>query len=78
MRSFVSATDRHIPQVMNHSLVSADSTTHLKIVVLALIGAIAVVMVGIASHQTQAGHLAPMVKAGKPSSYSSQDRSTVR
>ena len=34
---------------MNHSIVTADRSTHLKIVVVALIGAIAVVSVGIAA-----------------------------
>ena len=34
---------------MNHSIVTADRGTHLKIVVVALVGAIAVVSVGIAA-----------------------------
>lgn len=54
---------------MNHSFYSVDRTTHLKILAVALIGAIAVAGIGIAAHSSggsaQAGHLG-VVKAGQP------------
>jgi len=40
---------------MNHSIATADRTTHLKIVVVALIGAALVAGVGIAARITHAG-----------------------
>jgi len=67
---------------MNRSLITAGTTTHLKIVAVALVGAILVVAVGIAGHaaSTQAGwsSTATVVKAGKPSAYSGHDGSTIR
>jgi hypothetical protein len=72
-------------QAMDHSLITAGSGAHLKIVAVALIGAILVVMVGIANHASQpplGGRTAAMagmiVKAGVPATYSGHDRSTVR
>jgi hypothetical protein len=61
---------------MNHSLLSADQYTHLKIVSLALIAAIAVVVIGItariaddarASARVETG--APVLKASKSMAY---------
>jgi hypothetical protein len=59
---------------MNHSLLSADRDTHLKIVSLALIAAIAVVVVGISAHvdgsvdaRIETG--GPVLKAGKSVTY---------
>ncbi|WP_213771835.1 hypothetical protein [Bradyrhizobium sp. dw_78] len=55
---------------MNSSMYSADRTTHLKIVVLALVAAIGVAGFGISARfsaddgYSQAAHL---IKAGKPS-----------
>jgi hypothetical protein len=69
---------------MNHSLVTADRTTHLKIVVLALIAGIAVVGVGITSHVTNSDQTAsieargPVIKAGKPVAITSRDGATIR
>ena len=37
---------------MNHSLVTADRTTHLKIVAVSLVAAIAVILVGITARVT--------------------------
>ena len=37
---------------MNHSLVTADRTTHLKIVAVSLVAAIAVIVVGITARVT--------------------------
>ena len=70
----------------NSSLVTADRTTHLKIVVVSLVAAIVVVAVGIAarpiapelgaSARIQAS--GPAIKAGKPTAVTSSDASTVR
>jgi hypothetical protein len=55
---------------MNYSIYSADRTTHLKIVVVALLASIGITSFGIAAH-FQAGNqylrTAYVVKAGKPS-----------
>ena len=40
---------------MNHSLVTADRTTHLKIVAVSLIAAIAVILVGVTARITDTG-----------------------
>ncbi len=54
---------------MNHSMYSADRATHLKIVVVALVAAIAVAGLAISSHvnsDNAAVSTAAVVKAGKP------------
>ena len=58
---------------MNHSLVTADRTTHLKIVAVSLVAAIAVILVGVTARVTdKSGASAnlqahgPVLKAGKP------------
>jgi hypothetical protein len=65
---------------MDHSLLTASRTTHVKIVVVALLGAILVVTVGIASHLGATGSaVAPAVlKAGEPAAYSNRDGAVVR
>jgi hypothetical protein len=66
---------------MDHSLLTASRTTHVKIVVVALLGAILVVTVGIASHlgATGSSAVAPgVVKAGEPAAYSNRDGALVR
>jgi hypothetical protein len=66
---------------MNHSLLFADRNTHLKIVTVALVAAIAVVTAGIFTHVAQTGptNNAPIiVKAGKPATYTHNDGATVR
>ena len=68
---------------MQHSLITASGTTHLKIMVVALIGAILVVAAGIALHQqdVQQSSRAPetiVVKAGHPMTYTRQDGSIIR
>ena len=64
---------------MNHSIHSADRTTHLKIVVVALVAGIAVAAFGISARTgsdfTQTAHV---MKAGKPVVVTSSDASTVR
>jgi hypothetical protein len=55
---------------MNHSIYSADRTTHLKIVVMALVVSIGVASVGIAAHfkvRKQYSAVAHVFKADKPS-----------
>ena len=42
---------------MNHSLVTADRTTHLKIVAVSLVAAIAVILVGVTARITDTGTL---------------------
>ena len=44
---------------MNHSLVTADRTTHLKIVAVSLVAAIAVILVGITARVTDTGASPP-------------------
>ena len=69
---------------MNHSLITASPTTHLKILVVALVAAILVVAVGIAGHvsDVQVSGRTPttgaVVKAGHPVSYTRRDGPVVR
>jgi hypothetical protein len=68
---------------MNHSLLTADRTTHLKIVVVALVAAVVVVAVGVTARITETGTAtarmdAPVMKAGKPSIVTSRDDAAIR
>lgn len=67
---------------MNHSIYSADRTTHLKIVVVALIAGIAVAGFGISARTTSSDEgytqTARVLKAGKPVAITSAETSTVR
>ena len=66
---------------MNHSIYSADRTTHLKIVVVALVAGIVVAGLGISARSnsddgyTQTAHV---IKAGKPVVITSTDTTMVR
>lgn len=64
---------------MNHSIHSADRTTHLKIVVVALVAGIVVAAFGISARSsadyTQTAHV---IKAGKQITVTSSDGSVVR
>jgi hypothetical protein len=66
---------------MNHSIYSADRTTHLKIVVVALVAGIAVAGFGISARTTSdEGYTqtAKVLKAGKPVAITSAETSTIR
>jgi hypothetical protein len=72
---------------MNYSIYSADRLTHLKIVVVALIGGILVAVVGIAARGTtddsgvvtaRMQGYGPVVKAGQPVVMSTREASTIR
>ena len=65
---------------MNHSIYSADRSTHLKIVVVALVAGIAVAGFGISARTssdeyTQTAHV---IKAGKPVVITNSNTSMVR
>jgi hypothetical protein len=64
---------------MNHSFHSADRSTHLKIVVLALVAGIAVAGFGISARtNSDYSQTAHVVKAGKPITVTSSANSLVR
>jgi hypothetical protein len=66
---------------MNHSIYSADRTTHLKIVVVALVAGIAVAGFGISARiNSDDGYTqtARVIKAGKAVTITSSDASVVR
>jgi hypothetical protein len=72
---------------MNHSIYGADRLTHLKIVVVALIGATLVAGVGIAARDTSTTsgvatarnkELVPVIRAGQPVVVGDRDVSMVR
>jgi hypothetical protein len=70
---------------MNHSLVTADRSTHLKIVAVSLVAAIAVILVGVTARITDAGNASanlqahgPVVKAGKPAAVTVRDGNSIQ
>ena len=63
---------------MNHSIHSADRTTHLKIVVVALVAGIVVAGLGIAGRTTDYAQTAHVIKAGKPTMVTSSDAVQIR
>ena len=65
---------------MNHSIYSADRTTHLKIVVVALVAGIMVAGFGISARTNSDDGLTQtaVVKAGKPVAITSSTNSVVR
>jgi hypothetical protein len=64
---------------MNHSFHSADRSTHLKIVVIALVAGIVVAGLGISVRtNTDYSQTAHVIKAGKPVAVTSSDAMLVR
>src|SRR5213593_2404278 len=67
---------------MNHSIHSADRSTHLKIVVVALVAGIAVAAFGIAARTnadySQTAQSTHVIKAGKPVVITSSGTSAIR
>ena len=65
---------------MNHSIYSADRSTHLKIVIVALVAGIAVAGFGISARtgSDDGTQTARVVKAGKPVAITSSGTSLVR
>jgi hypothetical protein len=65
---------------MNHSIYSADRTTHLKVVVVALVAGILVAGFGISTRATTSDDMqtARVMKAGKPVVVTSSGASVVR
>jgi hypothetical protein len=65
---------------MNHSIYSADRTTHLKVVVVALVAGILVAGFGISTRATTSDDVqtARVMKAGKPVAVTSSGVSVVR
>ena len=65
---------------MNHSIYSADRSTHLKIVVVALVAGIAVAGFGISARTSSDDYTqtARVIKAGKPMAVTSANTMMVR
>jgi len=70
---------------MNYSLATADRTTHLKVVVVALVAAIVVVAVGITARVTASDSETArirtqsiVVKAGAPAAYTGTETPSIR
>ncbi len=65
---------------MNHSIYSADRSTHLKIVVVALVAGIVVAGLGISARTSSDEYTqtARVMKAGKPVSITSSNTMVVR
>ena len=71
-------------ECMGPSLLNASPQTHVKIVILALVGAILIVLGSITAHvktshdPARAPAHAPVVKASKPVTYSGRDTAVIR
>jgi hypothetical protein len=68
---------------MSHSLLGADGRTHLKIAVVTFVAVAALVIVGLTARKADttsaiANASVPVLKAGKPTTYSTSDTFSVR
>jgi hypothetical protein len=74
------AAGRRQETFMNHSIYSADRSTHLKIVVVALVAGIAVAGFSISARTSSEDYTqtARVIKAGKPVAVTSSGTSMVR
>jgi hypothetical protein len=70
---------------MNHSILTADRGTHLKVVALAVAGALLVAVVGFRAVVNDSGMMAPhamatgpAVKAGKATQFTTRDNYAIR
>ena len=77
---FATAGSRRQETSMNHSIYSADRSTHLKIVVVALVAGIAVTAFGISARTSSEDYAqtAHVIKAGKTMAVTSSETSAVR
>lgn len=69
----------------NSTILTADRTTHLKVVVISVVASIVVLVIGIAAHTPAASDatarmqaVGPAVKAGKPMTVTQGSMSAVR
>lgn len=62
----------------NHSIHSADRSTHLKIVMVALVAGIVVTGFGLFSRGDSDVQTARVIKAGQPTAFTSSNASAVR
>jgi hypothetical protein len=69
---------------MNWSIFTADRSTHLKIVVVGLVGALLVALIGISAHKLNlstdilAARTPTVIKAGGPEIFTERNGPTVR
>jgi len=70
---------------MNHSIITADRTTHMKIVAVSLVAAIAVILVGVTARITDTSVASakmeahgPVLKAGKNAVITTRDGNPIR
>ena len=66
---------------MNHSIYSADRSTHVKVVAIALVAGIAVAAVGLSARLSSDdgyAQTARVIKAGKPVTVTSSEASIIR
>lgn len=79
--NFLRAKEGGLEASMNHSIYSADRSTHLKVVAVALVAGIAVAAVGLSARLSSDdgyAQTARVIKAGKPVTVTSSEASVVR
>jgi hypothetical protein len=72
--------ERQEAGIMNHSIHSADRSTHLKIVIVALVAGTVIAGLGFAARTGSDGgsQTARVIKAGAPVTFTNSDAVTVR